>query len=170
LAEALLSRRLARLGIDATVSSAGLITEDAPVTPDALESAAALGLDTSAHRSRRMTREMVERADLVIGMAREHVREVLVLVPSAWPKTFTLKELVRRGEQTGALTPGQPLDEWLAQVGTGRNRQDLLGQSRDDDVIDPIGRDKATYERVGAQLDDLVTRLVALVWGAGAPG
>jgi protein-tyrosine phosphatase len=168
LAEALLRARLSRLGVTARVSSAGIVNEGLPATVEAVEVAAALGLDTSGHRSRLLTAEAIEQADLVVGLAREHVREALVLVPQAWPKTYTLKELVRRGEATGARTVGQPLNEWLEKVHAGRTRMELLGRSTDDDVADPIGRGRSVYERMGVEIDDLVAHLVDLAWaGAG---
>ena len=54
------------------------------------------GLDISSHRSRTMSRQLLAEADLVVGMAREHVREAVLAVPDLWARAFTLKELVRR--------------------------------------------------------------------------
>jgi hypothetical protein len=44
-----------------------------------------------------------------------------------------------------------------------------MGTSTDDDVTDPIGQPRAAYERMVEDLDDLVTRLVWLVWGNAEP-
>ncbi len=118
----------------------------------------------SAHRSQSMTAELLRGADLVIAMAREHLREAVVLVPQAWPRTFTLKELVRRGEQVGPRQPGESLEDWLGKVHAGRSTADLMGSSRDDDIADPIGQPRAAYERMVAELDDLLERLVRLLW------
>ena len=64
---------------------------------------------------------MLARADLVLGMERRHVREAVVLLPEIMPKAFTLKELVRRGEEFGARTRGRSLEDWLVDVaGTAR--------------------------------------------------
>jgi protein-tyrosine-phosphatase len=98
-------------------------------------------------------------------MAREHLREAVVVHPDAWPRTFTLKELVRRAEQVGPRSPGQPFDEWLEKVHAGRNRLDLLEPAPDDDVADPIGMSDETYQRTAAEIGGLVDRLVALGWG-----
>ena len=119
----------------------------------------------SAHRSQSMTAELLGGADLILAMAREHVREAVVQVPAAWPRTFTLKELVRRGEQIGPRAPGEPLEQWLARAGSGRTTKDLMGSSREDDVADPIGQPRSAYERMVTELVDLVDRLVGLVWG-----
>lgn len=169
MAEVLLRHRLAGLGVDARVSSAGLLDDGMSPTPDALAVMAALGHDTSAHRSRRMTADVLGGADLLLGMARTHVREMVTLVPAVWPKTFTLKEFVRRAASlVGPREAGQPFDEWVAKVHAGRSRADLLGSSTDDDVADPIGRPRAFYERNAAEISGLVDELVALGWGAEA--
>lgn len=165
MAEAFLRHRLNGIGVEATVHSAGLLTDGNPASPDGVEVVAAMGLDTSAHRSRRLSADLLAGADLVLGMAREHVRESVLLAPDSWPRAFTLKELVRRGEERGARAPGQSFGEWLAKLHAGRSRTDLIGYSPDDDVADPIGRGAAFYRRTAEELDDLVRRLVELGWG-----
>ena len=164
MAEAFLRRRLADLGVEARVSSAGRLWDGTPATRESLAALSALGIDASAHRARILDTEMGRRADLVLGMAREHVRHAVALDQSLWPRTFTLKELVRRGEAVGARTPGQPFDEWLAKVHAGRDRAGLLGASREDDVADPYGASREVFGRTAAELDDLTARLVDLAW------
>jgi protein-tyrosine-phosphatase len=107
----------------------------------------------------------VAEADLILGMARLHVREAVVLRPDAWPRAFTLKELVRRGEDVGPRALGQSVEEWLLKVHAGRAANDLLGDSRGDDIHDPIGSGRSVYERTAKEIEDLVDRLVALLFG-----
>lgn len=166
MAEALLRRRLLDVGEMPRVSSAGVRGDGLVVSPGAVAALRSRGLDVGAHRSRQTTEQMLDDADLVITMAREHVREALVLRPSAWPRTFTLKELVRRGEEVGPRTPGQSFEQWLEKAHIGRNRVDLLGASPDDDVADPIGMGDDVYERTAAEIAALVDRLVELGWGS----
>ncbi len=165
MAEVFLRRRLEEIGVDARVHSAGLLDDGWPAPREAVSVARAMGYDTSRHRSTKLTEALVSQADLVLCMAREHLRHAVVLVPAAWPRTFTLKELVRRAEEVGPRPPGQPFDEWLAKIHAGRDRGELLGSSREDDVADPIGLGEDAYRRTGEELDRLVTRLVALGWG-----
>lgn len=166
MAEALLRQKLADAGVDARVHSAGLFEDDGrPASDDGVAVMADRGLDTSQHRSRRMTREMLEQADLVIGMAREHVREAVLAAPDVWTRTYTLKELVRRATDVGPRAAGQAMDEWLPKVHAGRTRNDLLGSSEVDDVADPIGQARAVYERTADELDRLTTRLTSLIRG-----
>ncbi len=156
-------RRLDDLGLDARVSSAGILYDGKAATPTGVDVMATRGLDTSAHASRMLRPELLE-VDLVLGMAREHVREAVMLRNDILPRTFTLKELVRRGEVAGPRDPSSALDPWLAVVAEGRQPRDLLGASRDDDVADPIGQGLKVYEKTAAELDDLVARVIDLIW------
>jgi protein-tyrosine phosphatase len=166
MAEGLFADRLAEAGVDAQVSSAGLLRGGAPATEHATATLQRRGIDISGHRSRQLAAEMISGADLVIGMTREHVREAVVLVPDAFPRSFTLKELVGLGERTGARRRGEDLQAWLQRVGEGRRTSDLLGASEDPalDVADPIGGPRSGYERTAAELDALIERLAGLIW------
>jgi protein-tyrosine phosphatase len=168
MAQAILSSLLTRRAVPAQITSAGLLPGGQPMPREALAAVAALsngGPDMSAHRSRALTARDVERADLVLGMAREHVREAVMLVPAAWNWTFTLKELVRRGEAVGSRADGQALGDWLAAVSEGRSRQGLLGAAPADDVADPIGGTPSMFEQTAAEIEDLCRRLIGLLWG-----
>jgi protein-tyrosine phosphatase len=168
MAAALLSSRLREAGVDAHVHSAGMLDDGRPATDFGIAVMAKRGVDTSAHRSRRLQPEMVATADVIVGMARSHVREVVASRPDAWPRTFTLKEIVRLGEERGPRVPGQPLGDWLATLHAGRRLPDLLADSEADDVADPIGRSRRVYERTAAEIEALIDRLAGLL--AGAPG
>jgi protein-tyrosine phosphatase len=165
MAEGLLRTRLPAGGIDVAVCSAGLAFEDRPATKEAIEAVAGRGADIGSHRSR-----IIERADLVIGMERMHVREAMVLARDSAQRTFTLKEIVRRGEATGARGPGEPLARWLDRVVAGRRTADLLGESDDDDVADPYRQSRDVYRRCADEISSLVDRLVGLAWPSASEG
>lgn len=165
MAEAFLRHRLGAIGVDATVHSAGLLSAGNPAPAEGVSALEAMGLDTSAHRSRRLSEHLLVPADLVLGMAREHVREAVLMAPEVWPRTFTIKELVRRADDRGPRARGQSFEEWLAKLHSGRSTNDLLGYSPDDDVADPIGRGTDFYRGTANEIDDLVRRLVELGWG-----
>jgi protein-tyrosine-phosphatase len=111
---------------------------------------------------------MLESADVAIAMSREHLREAVLALPDIWPRAFTLKELVRRGSAIGIRAPGESIDAWLSRAHAGRQRADLLGQSPDDDVDDPIGLGRDAYEQTANELSDLVDHLVDLLWPQAA--
>lgn len=155
----------ARVPDGVTVSSAGLLPGGAPATADARR--VVDGLDD--HVSRQLDTSLVDGTDLVVGMARSHVREVAVRSPGAFTRTFTLRELVRRASAVGArrVDAGETFDAWLARVGAGRRVADLVGDDALDDVADPIGQPLAVYRTTAAELDDLLSRVVALAWPPG---
>lgn len=75
------------------VISAGLAAvEGAPATPEAIQAAGELGADLRGHRARHLTPELVEQADLILTMTREHKQEILRRMPQARGKVYTLKE------------------------------------------------------------------------------
>ncbi|MGZ4758879.1 MAG: arsenate reductase/protein-tyrosine-phosphatase family protein, partial [Acidimicrobiales bacterium] len=78
MAEAIVRRRVDALGVEAAVSSAGLVSDGQPATDTAVDTMAIRGLDLTGHRSQRITPELLVGPDLIIGMAREHVREAVV--------------------------------------------------------------------------------------------
>jgi protein-tyrosine phosphatase len=164
MAEAMVRHRLVTLGIDASVASAGLVSDGQPATDTAVDTMAARGLDITAHRSRRISSGLLAGPDLIVGMAREHVREAVVLRPELYTRTFTLKELVRRGSELGPRAPDRPVDEWLRAAHQGRTPVQLMGSSDLDDVADPVGRGAAVYEATARELVVLVDRLVDLLW------
>src|SRR5207244_3940599 len=125
------------------ITSAGSVRGGQRASGGSVRVMAARGLDLADHRSTQLHRQMVDDADLVIAMARVHVRESAVLEPSAFRKTFTLRELVRRGEAYG---PATDLDGWLDAIGAGRRPSELLGDDPADDIADPIGMPDEAYE------------------------
>jgi ribose 5-phosphate isomerase B len=145
------------------VSSAGLLEGGRPATNHAQTVIAGRGLDLGRHRSRQLAAEQIARADLIIGMARRHVREVVLLDRSAENRTFTLKELVRRADGR-PRRPDEPVDAWLAGLAADRQHDDLLGDSDVDDVSDPIGGPPEVYAECADELDALLARLTELVW------
>ena len=75
-AEARLRDALTRQGMEVDVVSAGFIGPNRPPPSEALSAAAAHGLDTRAHRSRLLTHDLVERADLTVLVEASHGRRI----------------------------------------------------------------------------------------------
>jgi protein-tyrosine phosphatase len=165
MAQALLARELAAAGAAGSVRSAGLLRDGEQPPPEVISAMAAYRLDVSAHRSHVVKAADLSAADLVLAMARAQVRHAVITAPEAWPRAFTLKELVRRGQQVGPRPPGQPVASWLARIHDGRDRSALLGDSQADDVADPIGGPPQAYAATAGLLDQLISRLVELCWG-----
>jgi len=165
----LLARRLAGLGVTVPVRSAGMLGDGAPPDPAAVTVMAGYGIDIAAHHSRTARPEDLTRARLVLAMARENLRFAVVTEPAAWPRSFTLKEFVRRGEQIGPRAAGETFQAWLARAHEGRERTSLLGGAARDDVADPAGGPLRAYAETAALLDGLMARLAELGWAHAAP-
>ena len=167
MAEAMLADRVRARRLDVHVSSAGLLTDHEPAHPSARDTLARLGLDLSLHRSRLIDAEIVGQSDLIIGMEVRHVREVTMVEPSAFGRTFTLPELVARAEKAGPRLGA--FDDWLAEVGRDRTPSEVIRLDRELEVPDPMGMSKRTFRKVSDQLVDLVDRLMPLAWPEAAP-
>jgi protein-tyrosine phosphatase len=164
MAQAMLSSQLATHSVTAGVASAGTLSCGRESLPEVISVMAARGIDVSGHRSRLVTADDLARADLVLGLAREHVRHAAVLLPAAWPRSFTLLELLRRGHHVGPRSPAEPLSDWLARAAGDRDRRDLLGSSPADDVADPAGGPLRGYQATADLLDQLTRDLVEQRW------
>ncbi|HUF98932.1 MAG TPA: hypothetical protein VMM60_12455 [Ilumatobacter sp.] len=144
-AERLLARELAAVGQAAIVTSAGTHGGRLAVDEHSVRAAQPLGVDLRDHRSRLLTAELIEHdgADLIVTMSREHLREVVGLVPAAWPRTFTLRELARRANDLHpagrAADSSLTFQRWLELVASGRKAADMMSRSDDDDLRDPHG-------------------------------
>ena len=169
MAQGMLSAQLAVRGVDVPVTSAGLLADGHPPPTEVVSVMAASGIDVTGHRSRIVTADDLAAADLILGLAREHVRHAAVLRPEAWPRAFTIRELLRRGQQAGPRGPGEPLDHWLARAADGRRRADLLGAHPADDVADPAGGPLREYQATADILERLTRDLVELGWPNSGP-
>ncbi len=163
MAEAMLRQRLQARGIDARVSSAGLVLDHEPAHPHALDTLEPMGLDLTSHRSRILSEEIVAGADLIIGMEMRHVREAVFISAEAFERSFTLPDLVARAEAVGPRRDAD-LGSWLVDVGEGRRRADVLRIDPKLEVPDPIGGSKRQFRRTADHLGDLLDRLVELTW------
>ncbi|MGH1561903.1 hypothetical protein [Mumia sp. DW29H23] len=155
IAAAALRRELSVLGRRADVRSAGLMHSGETVPRDGQAVARSHGMELADHRSTRIDNHLIGEADLVVALAREHAREIVARTPGAWPRTFTLKQLVRWLEDA-SVPRHADLGPWLDTVGADRPRTVLIGASDEDDVPDPIGRSVDVWESVVSQIEEEV--------------
>jgi len=121
------------------------------------------GVDLAGHRSRSLTAEAVERADVVLTMEHYQVAEVVLIAPDAWDRTFTLREIVGRGHRVGRRAPSEEIADWLRRLSAGRTRMELVGAWHLD-VADPAGQGAFAIERTADEVQGLVDRLADLAW------
>ena len=134
MAEHLLRHRASEVGWDELeTSSAGTwATDGSPATDEACEVLAGAGVQGGEeHRSRTLTPEMVEDADVVVAMTSVHLREIDSVAPGYKGKVFLMKEIAELG-------------------GPGRGVEELLAATRPEwrralDLDDPMGFGIGTY-------------------------
>ncbi|MDO8489302.1 MAG: L-threonylcarbamoyladenylate synthase [Candidatus Omnitrophota bacterium] len=97
MAEAYLKKLLAKQGrTDVEVSSAGMMAlEGMGASEETREVLAKEGLDVSDHRTKRVTKELVDGADIILVMEKIHEERILQLAPEAKNRLFLLKEFAR---------------------------------------------------------------------------
>ncbi len=137
MAEAYLGYRLAQAGVDTVeVSSAGAFAmEGLTATQETLRVLRAASIDGLTHRTRTLTAQMIQDADLVLVMEAFHLDEVLRRVPSAREKTHLLRVY------------GVPRPETV----------------RNPNISDPIGKPLEVYEVCFADIREAVDRVAKLL-------
>lgn len=117
LAKGILEKMLKESGVDfIEVESAGMgAFEGNPASSYAVETTLARDIDLSFHRSRRLNKEILRKADLVLAMSNEHLQEIKKLDEKSFEKTHLLKSFPRKIENKNfsiADPMGKGLDEY----------------------------------------------------------
>jgi protein-tyrosine phosphatase len=145
---------LGTLRSDVRVETAGtLAVEGLPMSWRTRAALEAVGLTSPHHRSRQVTTADLDRADLVIAMAPEHVVWVRRTHPAAGARTSTLRHLA------GALDGcPAPLAERLGSL-------DLAARLVDpaEEIADPAGGEVGVFISCAREVAGLVRRLAEQV-------
>ena len=115
-------------------------------TRDAIEG---LGLEVPMHRSRQATVEELDRADLVIALAGEHVGWMRRVHPRAAPRTATLKRLAR-----DLPSGSEPLSTRVESL-----QLEAVTLESWEDVIDPAGGDVDVFHETAREIESLIHSL-----------
>lgn len=97
MAERLLKKKMSELGRnDVEVLSAGIMMMGGfGATPETRELLAKEGVDVSAHQSKRVTDEMLNKSDIILVMERLHEERILQINSEARNRLFLLKEFAK---------------------------------------------------------------------------
>jgi len=87
------------------VLSAGLNAFGWPVSKEAAEILKRESIDVSGFRSKRLSEELIDKADLVLTMEKSQKDTILSLLPKYTHKTFTLKEFAGKKENLDISDP-----------------------------------------------------------------
>jgi protein-tyrosine-phosphatase len=147
LAEYAFQKALAGRGVTSVLAeSAGTMARDGvPAASMSVKEGARRGLDISHHRSRLLTRAMVEEAEMVLVMERHQYLHTLALAPGASEKTFMLASFI----------PGRDDDEIADPYG---GDDDFFRRALDDIVA-----------AVEALAGKVVENLICPPWQVGLP-
>lgn len=162
MAEAMVRAEAAVAGLDVHAASVGLRALTGPADPQARRVMAVRGFDIGAHRARRFQPPDARAADLVLAMERTHVVEIVAAAGAVLGHTFTLPEFVRLGSAVGPLGDGS-FAEWLHSVAAQRDPAAMLRSNPADEVADPYGRGRRSFDRCADQLQGLCAAAVALL-------
>lgn len=155
----------AALGPSVHVESAGThAMAGRPIDPPMAALLRAGGISTDGFSARQLDEVQIQRADLVLTMAREHRAPVVELVPAAVRRTFTLREFARLvGGGETSPGPGRSVsDDLLLLV---RHAASTRGGVADDDVPDPYGRSAADFDHAHSLIRDAVAAILGRVGG-----
>jgi protein-tyrosine-phosphatase len=136
-------------GLVVTTSGTHVI-EGMPMSWRTRDAIASLDLPIPDHRSRQATVAELDRADLVIALAREHVAWMRRVHPRAAAHTATLKRLAR--DLPAGTTP---LWDRLAPM-----HLDTVELESWEDVVDPAGGDLDVFLACAREIADLLHELI----------
>lgn len=160
LGESLLRKELSRLPVQ--ISSAGThALAGQPMHSPMQVYADEFGLsDAVLHQAQQLSVMMLKETDLILAMDRGHRREIVEMLPRVSRHTFTLREFARLADQVSneaiAMRSGRSQLELLRgaveSVAQLRGTLPPLDDPFEEDVVDPYGKDQATYKRSVGQL------------------
>ena len=160
---ALLGDHLARSGVLVDVSTAGLRETGQPPTAETVRLLAARGFDVSDHRSQQLSADLIDASQLILTAERQHVVHIAGRWRAAFVRTFTLPEIVTRGEAVGRKGSSS-LDEWLTVLNAGRpTGLDYMSATEVPEIADPTGRSPSIWRASFDEIDGLTRRLAALL-------
>jgi protein-tyrosine phosphatase len=162
--EGLLRAQLAERAPTVVVGSAGLLFDGRPAEPEVIKVMAKRGVDLSSHQARRISAALLCDASLILGMERRHVREVTVLDPSLWRRTYTLPEFAALAGEAGPRRPGESLRDWVEAVGAERSSVKYARDAPASEIDDPYGGSARAYRLTASAIAKHLDHVVALAW------
>lgn len=136
----------------AVIATAGtFVVEGQPMSIRTRAALASVGLPAPEHRSRQAVENELRRADVIVGLAPEHVMWVRRELPSLAARTATLRRLCRD------LHPGpEALAARVAALDLGRVELEDW-----EEVVDPGGGETPEFEQCAREIVELVPVLAA---------
>lgn len=136
MAEVILKSILTSKGIEyINVSSAGMAAwEGEPANQCAVEALKEIGIETGSHRAKKLIKQMLDSADIVLCMTRLQKKNISALFPESEGKVFSIYEYAF----------------------TEENNEESTAR----DVADPYGMPVEVYKKSAGEITDLLQRIL----------
>ena len=155
----------ASTGLPVRVGSAGTLDlQPGPALPQAIAFGKPLGLDLSAHASRRVSGFDLSDADLVIGFESIHVATAVIDAGARRERTFLLTELVELLADVAPEDAG-PVERARSIVGQANELRNRGPTSRRQEIADPVGGPEAGFVATGRLVRELTLSLAQSLFG-----
>jgi protein-tyrosine-phosphatase len=160
---AMLQRNLDdRLGVGAAVvRSLGFGPDGMPSIPDAVAAMARRGIDTSAHRSRQVTEDIVKIADLILTSECDHVIKLAAISPSAYPRSMTMPEFLELAARREPPA-GIGLRKWVTELTADRTARDYINGDVGE-ILDPTGTAPRAFEKSVVEMEGMCERATTFI-------
>lgn len=169
MAEVIAASMLEARGIDAVVTSSGLLEEGLPASPGSVRAVAHRGLSLANHLSRALDVAELRDADLILTMERRHIVAVADLCLDVIGRTFTLRELADIATMVGPRSADRSIKSWIAGAADMRTPTAVLSLNIDDDLADPMGGPRRGYRRTADQIEELLGVVFEVLFPAVDP-
>lgn len=140
----------------------------APPLPEAMEAAAAHGLDIAGHRARTLAGEDLSAADLVVGFERRHIAAAVVDGGARRDRVFSLPELVDLLEESTEQRFGDAVDRARKAIEAAHALRSEHAAASISELADPLGQDRTFYSATVERIQDLASRLATGLFGDDA--
>lgn len=137
MAEGILKDMLEKNNIkNINVSSAGISAfEGDNANEKAINTLNNMGIDILNHKARLISKEIIEKSDLILTMTLSHKKMILKFAPEFSNKVYTLKE--------------------YALIVNNENNCDNM------DIVDPFGLDYNAYEKTAKEIQEQLTKIIS---------
>jgi protein-tyrosine phosphatase len=161
MAAALFAKAAHDYGADGAVAaSAGFLEGGRPAHDSVMEILGQKGIDLSRKRSRKLSADLVDGADLILTMTSEHARGVVSRFPSSIDKVYTLRHFA-------VVVSPRDLDQtpeaWL-EVISASTRRSYVSDDEAGDVPDPIGREFSVFTALGVELENSINWIMGCAY------
>ncbi|KPI47076.1 protein tyrosine phosphatase [Clostridioides difficile] len=116
MAEAILKKAIKESGKNIeeySISSAGISTVDGmAASKNSIEALKEIGIDLSNHRSKVITKELIDKSHIILTMTKSHKEILVQAVPKCREKVYTFKGFVNKNESDVSDPFGGNLDTY----------------------------------------------------------